>query len=312
VQRFVIYHTNVTSYAIIAREICRVNGWQCKYITGDVWFPLDVDAFIGSQFDVIKWYNVRPRRFAYITVEGQFDSAHAWRALRDTCDRIACYVPTRWGKALLEARGVRVQDVVPHALPEPIPEPPRERPVDVIYLNAHYRFYCRDSLGLFSQCDGCERKGWRFWPEVRKAFPCSLGLVSNCERIDGAVGFKAGDIADVYRLLALGRVYAHLSTHEGFGLNPLMAAAMGAAVVSWGITPVQEILPEAVLVPALHCTTCYLYPHDIMARGTFTACWGNVSEFIETVRRALESPPAVDWQAVRQKFNAQKLYAKFL
>jgi hypothetical protein len=49
-----------------------------------------------------------------------------------------------------------------------------------------------------------------------------------------------------------------------------------------------------------------------MARGTFTACWGNVSEFIEAVRRALESPPAVDWQAVRQKFSAQKLYAMFL
>jgi glycosyltransferase involved in cell wall biosynthesis len=180
----------------------------------------------------------------------------------------------------------------------------------VIYLNAYYRFYCRDGFGLPNQCDACERKGWRFWPEIRKAFPGSLGLVSNCEVVDGTVGFKAKDIVDVYRLLALGRVYAHLSTHEGFGLNPLMAAAMGAAVVSWDIVPVREVLPEAVLVPAQSCTACHLYPYDIMARGTFTACWGSVGEFIEAVKKVLGSPPAVDWQAVRQKFSAQKLYAR--
>jgi hypothetical protein len=310
VQQLVVYHTNVTSYSIIAREICRVNGWQCRYITGDLWLPIDVDAFIGSQFDAVKWHNVRPRRFAYITVEGQFDSAHAWRALRDLCDRIACYVPTQWGRAVLEAHNVRVQDVIPHALPEPVPGPPGERPLDVIYLNAYYRFYCRDRFGLLNQCDACERKGWRFWPEIRKAFPGSLGFVSNCEVVDGVVGFKAKDIVDVYRLLALGRVYAHLSTHEGFGLNPVMAAAMGTAVVSWDIIPTREILPEAAFVPARDCATCYLYPYDITARGHFTACWGSIDEFIKAVREVLKSSLQVDWQAVRQKFSAQKLYTR--
>jgi len=308
----VVYHTNVTSYSIVAREICRVNGWACRLVTGDVWFPLDVDIFIGSQFDVVRWHNVRPRRFAYITVEGEFLSPDAWQALRRLCGAVRCYVPTRWGKALLEAHNVRVQDVIPHALPEPIPDPPGERAVDVVYLNAYYRFYCQDRFGLFSQCDGCERKGWRFWPEVRRAFPSSLGFVSNCEKVDGVIGFRAQDTADVYRLLALGRAYAHLSTHEGFGLNPLMAAAMGTAVVSWDIMPAREVLPEAVYVPAPNCVTCYLYPFDYMARGKFTACWGNINEFIEAVRKALELPPAVDWQAVRQRHSAQKLYARFL
>jgi len=88
---------------------------------------------------------------------------------------------------------------------------------------------------------------------------------------------------------------------------------MGAVMVSWDIMPTREVLPEAVFVPAQDCTTCHLYPYDIMARGTFTACWGDVSEFIEAVRRALLlSSPTVDWQAIRQKYNAQKLYAKFL
>jgi hypothetical protein len=182
----------------------------------------------------------------------------------------------------------------------------------VIYLNAYYRFYCRDRFELPNQCDACERKGWRFWPEIRKAFPGSLGLVSNCAEVDGAVGFKARDVADVYRLLALGRVYAHLSTHEGFGLNPLMAAAMGAAVVSWDIMPAREILPEAVYVPAERCAECYLYPFDYMARGKFHACWGDIDKFIEAVKRTLAlSSPTVDWQAVRQKFSAQRLYTKF-
>ena len=181
-----------------------------------------------------------------------------------------------------------------------------------MYLNARYRLYCQDRFGIYYECNECERKGWRFWPQIKEVFPNSLGLVSGCSEVSNAVGFKAQDTIDVYRLLALGRVYTHLSTHEGFGLNPVMAAAMGTAVVSWDIVPVREILPEAVLVPTQHCAECYLYPLDFMARGKCYMCWGDINKFIETVRKALKSPPQVDWQAIRQKYNAQKLYTKFV
>jgi hypothetical protein len=307
-----VYYQNATSYSIIAREICRVNEWECKLIASTMWFPPEADMFIGSQYDIVRTSSIKPRRLAYITVEGEFSNLHAWQLLGDLCSRVRCYVPTRWGKALLEAHNVKVQDVIPHALPEPIPPgPPGERPLDVVYLNARYRLHCQNRFGLYYECDECERKGWRFWREIREAFQNSLGFVSGCDETGSAVGFRAQDTADVYRLLALGRVYAHLSTHEGFGLNPLMAAAMGTVIVSWDIVPTREVLPEAVFVPAPYCTECYLYPFDFTARGKCRACWGDTGEFIETVRKALKSPPQVDWQAVRQKYSARKLYTKF-
>jgi len=169
------------SYRVIAEQICNVNGWHCAIYT----IPQFKEAFIGSQYDLAYWaYWLKNLRFAYVTVEGEFMSEYSWAKVRDICNGTRCYVPTKWGKELFETHGVKVQDVIPHALPEPIPDPPKERSISVVYLNAHYRFYCQP-FDLYT-CDACERKGWRWWLEVKKAFPDALGFVGACAHVDGA------------------------------------------------------------------------------------------------------------------------------
>jgi Glycosyltransferase len=293
------------SYRIIAEQICRTNEWYCAVYE----IPQFKEAFIGSQYDLAYWaYWVRNLRFAYVTVEGEFMSEYSWAKVRDICNSTRCYVPTKWGKELFESHGVKVQDVIPHALPTPIPDPPRERSISAVYLNAHYRFYCRpfDSY----TCDACERKGWRWWRDVRNAFPDALGFVGSCAHVDGAISYGNASIEDVYRLLALGRVYANLSTHEGFGLNPVMAMAVGTPVVAWDIPVFRETMPEAVFVPVEHEQRCYVDQRYLLEPGWFIFRWGNISEFIEAVKKAMGT--GVDYASVRQRYDAKKLYTKFL
>ncbi len=297
------------SYQIIAEQICRANGYRCSINT----FPhMPAGIVVASQYDIAFWghhmlHYADQISFVYMTVEGEFMSEHSWVKVREICNRTRCYVPTRWGRELVESHGVKVQDVVPHALPEPIPDPPKERPVSVVYLNAYYAFLCRYLAAV--PCVECERKGWRWWPEVKKKFPDALGFVSGCAEVEGAVGYRNASIEDVYRLLSLGRVYANLSTHEGFGLNPIMALAMGTAVVAWDIPVFRETIPEAVFVPVNTEQKCYVDQRYMLEPGYFTFRWGDINQFIEAVKKAVNT--AVDYAAVRQRYSP-KLYTKFL
>jgi hypothetical protein len=114
----------------------------------------------------------------------------------------------------------------------------------------------------------------------------------------------------VYRLLALGKVYANLSTHEGFGLNPVMALAMGTAVVAWDIPVFRETIPEAAFVPAEHEQRCHVDQRYGLEPGWFITKWGDINQFIETVKKAMNT--SVDYTSVRQRYDAKKLYTKFL
>jgi hypothetical protein len=296
------------SYKIIAEQICRANGYRCSIST----LPhLPVSIIIASQYDIAFWghyilHHINRISFIYMTVEGEFMSEHSWAKVGEICSNTRCYVPTRWGKELAESHGVKVQDVVPHALPEPIPDPPRERPISAVYLNARYSFLCRHLAA--AACIECERKGWRWWQEVKKAFPDALGFVSGCAEVEGAVGYRGASIEDVYRLLGLGKVYANLSTHEGFGLNPIMALAVGTPVVAWDIPVFRETMPEAVFVPVSTEQKCYVDQRYMLEPGWFIFRWGNIDQFIEAVRSAVNT--TVDYASIRQRYSS-KLYTKF-
>ncbi|ADJ54242.1 hypothetical protein HAV1_gp19 [Hyperthermophilic Archaeal Virus 1] len=297
------------SYQIIAEQICKANGYRCSI---NILPHLPADFIVGSQYDIAFWAHyilqyANQLRFIYMTVEGEFMNEHSWVKVRELCNRTRCYVPTKWGKELAESHGVKVQDVVPHALPEPIPDPPKERPISVVYLNAYYSFLCRPLATV--ACIECERKGWRWWGKVRNAFPDALGLVSGCSKVEGAIGYNNAAIEDVYRILGLGKVYPNLSTHEGFGLNPIMALAMGTAVVSWDIPVFRETMPEAVFVPVNTEQKCYVDQRYMLEPGWFIFRWGDVNQFIEAVKKAVNT--TVDYAAVRQRFSS-KLYTKFL
>lgn len=297
------------SYQIIAEQICRANGYRCPIYT----LPhMPVDVIVASQYDIAFWayyilHHVNQLRFIYMTVEGEFMNEYSWAKIRNICEKTRCYVPTRWGKDLVESHGVKVQDVVPHALPEPIPDPPRERSVSAVYLNAHYSFFCR--YLATAPCIECERKGWRWWPKIKRAFPDAIGFAGGCAKVEGAIGYSSTSVVDVYRILGLGKVYTNLSTHEGFGLNPVMALAMGTAVVSWDIPVFKETMPEAVFVPTSVEQKCYVDQRYMLEPGWFIFQWGDIKQFIETVKKAVNT--SVDYVAVRQRYSS-KLYTKFL
>jgi glycosyltransferase involved in cell wall biosynthesis len=297
------------SYRIIADQICRANEHRCSI---NLLPHIPVDFIVASQYDVAFWahyifHHVHQLRFIYMTVEGEFMSEYSWVKIRSLCEKTRCYVPTKWGRELFESHGVKVQDVIPHALPEPIPEPQNAR-LDVVYLNAHYAFLCRYLASV--PCMECERKGWRWWPEIKRAFPYSLGFVGGCAEVEGAVGYRGASIEDVYRILGLGRVYPNLSTHEGFGLNPVMALAMGTAVVSWDIPVFRETIPEAVFVPAENEQKCFIDQRYMLEPGWFVFRWGKIEDFIEAVKKAMNVK--VNYASIRQKYDAKKLYTKLL
>jgi len=293
------------SYVLIAQQICKVNGWGCNIARDAVEF----DSFIGSQYDVaFNYFWMKPKKFVYMTVEGEFMYESGWKKIRDICDKVRCYVPTKWGKELVESHGVKVQDVIPHALSEPIPDPPSNRAVSAVYLNARYEFFCQPHA--FATCQECERKGWMWWPRIKEALPDALGFVSNCAGSDKAISFGNAPTEDVYRLLGLGKVYPNVSTHEGFGINPIMALAMGTAVVTWDIPVYRETMPEAVFVPVDHEAKCFVDQRYFLEPGWFITRWGNLDQFIEAVKKAMNT--TVDYASVRQRYNAQRLYTKFL
>ena len=296
------------SYQIIAEQICRSNGFRCPIYT----LPhMPADIIVASQYDIAFWAHhiyrhANQLRFVYMTVEGEFMSKYGWAKVREICNRTRCYVPTKWGKELVEAHGVKVQDVIPHALPEPIPDPLREKSVSIVYLNAYYSFLCR-RLAV-EPCLECERKGWRWWPEVKRAFSDALGFVSGYAEVDGAINYSNASVEDIYRLLGLGKVYTNLSTHEGFGLNPVMALAMGTAVVTWDIPVFRETMPEAVFVPVSTEQKCHVDQRYMLEPGWFIFKWGSIEEFINAVKSAMNM--TVDYASVRQRYSA-KLYTKF-
>jgi glycosyltransferase involved in cell wall biosynthesis len=114
----------------------------------------------------------------------------------------------------------------------------------------------------------------------------------------------------VYRLLSLGKVFANLSTHEGFGLNPVMALAMGTPVVSWDIPVFRETMPEAIFVPVDTEQKCFVDQRYFLEPGWFIMKWGKIEDFIEAVKKAMNT--TVDYAAIRQRYDAEKLYTKFL
>ena len=55
---------------------------------------------------------------------------------------------------------------------------------------------------------------------------------------------------------------------------------------------------------------CYVDQRYGLEPGWFITKWGDVSQFIEAVKKAMNM--GVDYSAVRQKYDAKKLYTKFL
>lgn len=307
----VIRTAKAKSYSNIASDICKVNGWTCRTVQRpNFLYPPEADIYIGSQYD-ISVDMIRVRKVAYITVEGDFLRDVYWGILRRICREVRCVVPTEWGKAVFEAHSVDVADVIPHALPLGIPEPVSEKPMDVVYLNAYYVFPC---FPYGKPCTECERKGWKWWGILSSRFKSSLGFLP-CGvdvEVPNAVKYST-DVQSVYKLLSLGKVYANLTTHEGFGINPIMALAVGAKVVAWDIPINKEVLggiDGVYLVRTSTVQKCYVDSRYMIAEGVMEFMWGDIEEYASAVETALKSSSMPDISAVKQKYS-HKLYLKF-
>jgi hypothetical protein len=72
----------------------------------------------------------------------------------------------------------------------------------------------------------------------------------------------------------------------------------------------RETMPEAVFVPVDHEVKCFVDQRYFLEPGWFIMKWGDIDRFIEAMRKAMNM--SVDYASVRQRYNAQKLYTKFL
>lgn len=290
---------NIASYRNVLSDICKANGLDCKLMFG--YFMIPHDLFIGSTKDILT-YNIKSRVY-YIVVEGYIPKFAAY-TLKNMCNKGYCVTITKWGKSILEQYGANIADVVYHGLPiGNIPEPSLDRKYDVIYLNSSYK--------LLRNWKHVDRKGWQFWPEAHKAFPNSKGYTNAKLSLPGVEVYDKKTIDEIYSILNSGRVFANLSMSEGFGLNPLMALAVGTNVVFWNF-PVFRELYEGVqgvyFVPSNTQFYCN-FPDNVLYN--IVCSHGDIHEYIDVVRYALSGWTMADYQTIRQKFDPYKVYKPF-
>jgi hypothetical protein len=65
-----------------------------------------------------------------------------------------------------------------------------------------------------------------------------------------------------------------------------------------------------VFVPVKHEQRCHVDQRYGLEPGWFITKWGDINQFIEAVKKTMNTN--VDYSAVRQKYDAKKLYTKFL
>jgi len=302
-----ISHTNIQSYRVVAESICHYMGIKCNIETHDRWMfaPIStvVDIFIGSQTDMILYqYASKRARILYITVEGKYRNPYDIDTARHICSSHVCIVATKWGKSVFEEQGIPVADYMYHPIP-PISSElvsvlrRQQRPYDLVYLNSYYKLHPKTD-------QDCERKGWHLWQAISSRFH-SIAF-SNSD-VPYAIKYSTPDISNVYKLLALGRVYANLSKFEGFGLNPIMALYVGDKVVSWDTPVLSETLggiDGAYFVSANKTKTCMLAVDTIgIGSALVEHRWGSTDEFAETVRRVLMSPKQIDYATLEARFG---------
>jgi len=302
-----ILHTNIQSYRVVAESMCHYMGIECNIETHDRWMfaPIStvVDIFIGSQTDMILYqYASKRARILYITVEGKYRNTYDADVARHICSSHVCIVATKWGKSIFEEQGIPVADYMYHPIP-PISSElvsvlrRQQRPYGLVYLNSHYQLYPKTD-------QDCERKGWHLWQAISSRFN-SIAF-SNSD-VPYAIKYNTTDISNVYKLLALGRVYANLSKFEGFGLNPVMALYIGDKVVSWNTPAMSETLygiDGVYFVPADKTKTCILAVDTIgIGSALVEHHWGDIDAYIDTVKRALSSSASVDYAALESRFG---------
>jgi hypothetical protein len=302
-----ISHTNIQSYKVVAESICRYMGIKCNIQTHDhlMFAPIStvVDVFIGSQTDMILYqYASKRAKILYITVEGKYRNSYDINMARHICSSHICITATKWGKSVFEEQGIPVADYMYHPVPPISPElvsalRRQPRPYDLVYLNSYYQLHPQND-------QDCERKGWHFWHAISSRFH-SIAFSNN--DIPCVIKYGTLDISNVYKLLALGKVYANLSKFEGFGLNPVMSLYVGDNVVSWNTMVTYELLngiDGAYFVPADRAKTCILTV-DIIGTGSalIEHRWGSIDEFTEKIKHVLMSTYHVDYTALESRFG---------
>ncbi|MGB9774491.1 MAG: hypothetical protein ACPL4I_10800 [Bacteroidota bacterium] len=303
---------HVTSYNNIARDICAVNEWDCQFVYPpfapfSIAMPHPVDVFFGSVYDVVH-SNAKARLY-YITVEGELTEGYTDVRLKRVCSQSYCITVTKWGKEVFEKYGVPVADYIHHALPIPVPagEPRAERELDVVYQNDMYRL-------LSIPAGFVDRKGWDMWPRIVREFPNSRGYTKSPYGygLPNVAVYSSASIDELYGRLESARVFANLSLGEGFGMNVLMALAVGTNAVMFSHPVLNEVyggIDGAHIVETAGEVDCRM-PTDVLIK--IKCVKPNIDAYVAKVREVLNSWRTADWQTVRQKYDPYRLYKKFV
>lgn len=311
----------VDSFTNVVKDICKVNQWKCNITSGGPFAPYTLigtfDLFMGSSTDF--QFSVVDSKVYYISVEGNINPIYKPK-LKTICRRKYCISATKWGAKIFEQHDIPVADVIYHALPLPVPNttPKVDRTYNAIYLNAAY-FVLRGGEII-------ERKGWKLWPIIADAIPNSYGFTkSNFSSLPKyykydadysavekkVVKYSSMSLSEIYSLYENAKVFTNLSYNDGFGLNPLMALAVGTNLVAWDFPVFRELyegIDGAYLVPAEKQFECMILSAPKLS---LYCVEGDAEKYVATVKRVLDNWRLADWQTVRQKFDPYRLYSKF-
>jgi len=252
----------------------------------------DAPIMFGSMIDHV--HNAFRTGVRYIVGDNDFYSKFNWIILKQICDKDPCISVTHWWRRVAESHGVRIVDVVPHAI-SPLPVEPTHK-YDAVYLNAHYVF-APISTGVPTY--RCERKGWYMWPEVAKRLAdygyTAMGYVSGrlavspYNKYNNVVFYGNVPREKVYEMIGSGKVYVNLSGQEGFGMNPLTALYMKLRVVTLDVEYYRETMGDA---PGVYWVQPDGYVDCNVAYSLIVRVYyADPQKFVEATLKALE-----DWE----------------
>ncbi len=308
---------NNTSYQNIAEEVCRVNEWECKIYRRNIHtIPNRVNLYIGSISDVAyeyMWLKDKPIDVIYMVIEGELADPYDRRNVAQLCNKATCISVTKWGKELAENMGItNIADVIYHAIPgdERVYRRLRNREgsLDAVYLNGYYKFEAERQ----SRNEVCDRKGWRFWPKICERFDAVGYITGSGNPSDCVIKVNLKSDTDAYRLLVNGKVYTSLTINEGFGLNNLMALAVGRKMVAWSIPLFRELyegIDGVYLVETDDFERCFIGYASAVKPTWLPSYWGDINKYIDRVHEALNSTVSVDYGKIEQKFS-KELYKR--
>jgi len=312
----VIVHSKAFSHAKIARDLAKVvNGIVLGY--GEVYDVYNQNVIVVSTIDYIDIslsspFIIPSRKCIYYGVaEGIPVLTPSARCILDNC---VVVVPSMFVKRCVEKIGIRVHDVIPHAVNIPDPDPAE---VALIRGKLYVDHGCRYVVGWIGANQ--IRKGLDIAFEIGEMLPKDVCLVlitgDGEEEIPSDLPRNVVYMEKVFKIDNISNymcafdVFLNTSRSEGFGLPVFEALSLGRKVVVPSIPVFKEYLDgvKGVFFYDVRRPRYELYKNYMWMEYYDPK---SIDDIVEKIMEALRSDDEVDSDYIRRKFNL-KIYERF-